>query len=125
MVSPSIVRTTIHKGGVKVAHQPARGFVESSTRFVQTSTIHPAGRIQGSSAPASTGRPQGSSASSSSSQPPASRPLGPAAGSLSQPSSSSSRDQRKQRREDRQNSSQKLFFPLGQQNSFLLCLNRG
>ena len=91
--SPSIVRTTIHKGGAEVAHQPARGFVESLPRFVPA----PSRAIQ------SAGRPQGSPASSSASQPPGSRPQGPAATSLSQPSSSSSRDQRQQRRQERQN----------------------
>ena len=70
---PSIVWTTIHKGGVEVAHKPARGFVQSSTRFVAFSSIHPAGRLQGSSASPSAIHPAGrltrSSASSSAIQP--------------------------------------------------------
>ena len=44
--SPSIVRTTIEKGGVEMAYQPARGFIQSNTRSQSSDPIHPRGRSE-------------------------------------------------------------------------------
>lgn len=49
--SPSIVRTTIEKGGVEMAYQPARGFRQSNTRSQSANLSHPSGRSEVSCQP--------------------------------------------------------------------------
>ena len=44
--SPSIVKTTIEKGGVEMAYQPAIGFIQSNTRSQSSDPIHPRGRSE-------------------------------------------------------------------------------
>ena len=51
--SPSIVRTTIEKGGVEMAYKPARGFRQATSRNYSTSNSQPVGRTEGSCQPSS------------------------------------------------------------------------
>ena len=44
--SPSIVRTTLEKGGVEMAYQPTRGFIQSNTRSQSSDPINPRGRSE-------------------------------------------------------------------------------
>ena len=55
--SPSIVRTTIEKGGVDTAYQPARGFRQSNARSQSANPSQPSGRSEVSFQP-SDGRSQ-------------------------------------------------------------------
>ena len=46
--SPSIVRTTIEKGGVEMAYKPARGSYQASSRNHPPSDSQPVGMAEGS-----------------------------------------------------------------------------
>ena len=83
--SPSIVRTTIEKGGAEMAHQPARGFRVPTS--IHSSASQPPGRSEGLAQPSRpslasqpTGRSKGSAPppkpSMASSKPPASAATG-------------------------------------------------